>query len=287
MKNKVFKTILLIIAVAALSVAISAIVCSVALKVTEYDAPIEGIEKDAKIACIADLHSHSYGKDNERLISKVAEQNPDAIFVIGDMINADADEDDIEDMLNLIQKLGEVAQVYFSPGNQEMDYMFDTDADLLEYISETGAVTLWDSYVETEIAGNKVCVGGSLGHYYRYGWKGAMAYHTPDYKLEEEIGSTDVPALVLLHMPESLFTDAPDWWTGDLYLCGHTHGGVIQVPFVGGLYAPTQAFWPEYDKGWFYSYGQDFIITSGLSGYKGVPRIFNMPEICVVNITPK
>ena len=282
--KKVFKIILIIIAAIVLTVSISAIVCSTVIKITPYTASIDGFKKDARIVCISDLHSREYGKDNARLIAKVAEQKPDAIFVIGDMINADADEEDIKDMLSLMRKLGEIAQVYFSPGNQEMDYMYDTDAALLEHISETGAVTLWDSYVETEIAGNTVRVGGSLGHYYRYGWTGEMLYNSPDYAMEKEIGSTDVPALVLLHMPESLFTDDPDWWTGDLYLCGHTHGGVIRIPGIGGLYAPTQAFWPEYDRGRFNVCGQDFIITSGLSGYKGVPRIFNMPEICVVNI---
>ena len=286
MKNKVLKILLLIFFALALAAVISAVVCSVSIKVTEYTAPIDGFEKNARIVCIADLHSKEYGKDNERLISKVAAQKPDAIFVIGDMINADADEEDIANFLKLIENLSGIAQVYFSPGNQEMDYMIDTDARLLEHVSEAGAITMWDSYVETEIAGNAVRVGGSLGHYYRYGWKGEMAYHTPDYKLEGEIGSTDIPALVLLHMPESLFTDKPDWWTGDLYLCGHTHGGVIRIPGIGGLYAPSQSFWPKYDCGWFNSYGRDFIVTSGLSGYKGVPRLFNMPEICVVNITP-
>lgn len=288
MKSKVLKIILLIIAVAALTVGISAIVCSVALKVTEYDAPIEGFEKDAKIVCIADLHSHRYGQDNERLIAKVAEQEPDAIFVIGDMINADASESEVEDMLNLIQKLGDIAHVYFSPGNQEMDYIFDTDADLLKHISDMGATTLWDRYIETEIAGNTVRVGGSLGHYYKYKWTDEQKASPPDYAMEESIGTTELPSLVLLHMPESLVTDcAAERWTSDLYLCGHTHGGVIRVPGIGGLYAPTQAWWPEFDQGDFTSWGQHLIITSGLSGYKGVPRIFNMPEICVVNITPK
>ncbi len=286
-KNKIFKILLWVLAAAALTVVISAVVCSTSLTVTEYTAPIEGFDTNAKIVCIADLHSKTYGKDNANLVAKITEQKPDAIFVIGDMINADASEAEVQDFLALMRNLGDIAQVYFSPGNQEMDYMIDTDANLLEYISETGAISLWDNYVETTIAGNAVRVGGSLGHYYRYGWTGEMAYHTPDYKLEEEIGSAEIPALVLLHMPESLFTDEPDWWTGDLYFCGHTHGGIIRIPGIGGLYAPTQAFFPKYDRGWFTTCGQDFIITAGLSGYKGMPRLFNMPEICAVNITPK
>lgn len=283
MKRKVLKIILLLIAAAALTVGVSIIVCATVIKTTDYDVSLDGFDSEAKVVCVSDLHSKSYGADNKRLIAKVKEQNPDAIFVQGDMINADASREEVDDFLRLMRELNSIAQVYFSPGNQEIDYMYDIDADLLEYVSETGAITLLDEYVETEIAGNTVRVGGSMGHYYRFGWSG---FDTPDYALEAEIGSTDVPALVLLHMPESLFKDAPEWWTGDLYICGHTHGGVIRVPGIGGLYAPTQAFWPEYDRGRYSAYGLDFIINAGLSGYKGVPRMFNMPEICVLNISP-
>ena len=282
---KKLKTILLIMAVVVLTIVLSAACCTVALTVTEYDVPIEGFEKKAKIVCIADLHSHSYGKDNEQLIAKVAEQNPDAIFVIGDMINADATEAEVADMISLIKKLGDIAQVYFSPGNQEMDYMIDLDESLMEQVSETGAIALLDEYVETELNGNIVRIGGSIGHYYRWTkeqWEAAL-----DYVMEAEIGSTDIPALILFHMPESMLLDGPEEWTGDFYFCAHTHGGVIRIPGIGGLYAPTQAWFPEYDKGLYHAHGHDLIITSGLSGYKGVPRIFNMPEVCVVNITPR
>lgn len=282
-RKQIIKGTLVALTLIVVATIISAIICSYAIKITDYEVPIDGLDSNARIVCVSDLHSKTYGKNNERLIAKIAEQKPDAIFVQGDMINADANEDEVNEFLNLMTELNRIAQVYFSPGNQEMDYMLDTDADLLKYISETGAVTLLDKYVETEIGGNTVRVGGSMGHYRFTKEQWAVA---ADYVLEKEIGSTDVPALVLLHMPETLLKDDPVWWTGDLYICGHTHGGVIRIPGIGGLYAPTQAFWPEYDKGRYTAYGQDFIINAGLSGYKGVPRIFNMPEICVIGLTP-
>jgi predicted MPP superfamily phosphohydrolase len=47
-----------------------------------------------------------------------------------------------------------------------------------------------------------------------------------------------------------------------------------------------QGLFPEYDYG-FYMLGKKMrmVITSGLSGYKLVPRFLNLPEICVLNLT--
>lgn len=283
MKMKVLKIILLISIVAALAVIISAFICSTSIRTTEYAVPIAGIEKDAKIVCIADLHSHEYGKDNGRLIAKIVEQRPDAILLNGDMINNDATEKEIEQFLKLNNNLIEIAPVFFAPGNHEIEYMNEHDEEFLKRVAETGTVVVYDSFIETELAGNTIRIGGSCGHYRDINWDKKL-----DYIMQESIGSTDIPAIVMNHMPESLFADdAAARWTGDLYICAHTHGGVIRIPGVGGLYAPTQSWFPKYDRGEFTAWGQHFIITSGLSGYKGVPRLFNMPEICVVNITPK
>ena len=74
---------------------------------------------------------------------------------------------------------------------------------------------------------------------------------------------------------------------GDILLCGHTHGGVIRVPGIGGLYAPMQGWWPRYDYGdMMLNDDMRMIITSGLSGHDHVPRIFNLPEIAVIDLKP-
>ena len=287
MRKKILNIVILIIAAALLLVAISAGACSSSVKVTEYNEPISGLTGDIKIVCISDLHSKEYGEDNSKLLSLISEQKPDAIFVLGDMINSDADENEVIQFLTLLEKLGTIAQVYFSPGNHEMDYMLDTGDDLMSRINGTDTVALCDEYIETEIEGNIVRIGGSLGHYYRYEWSAEEKENPPDYQMEESIGETEVPALIMLHMPESIIKDcAAERWTGDLYFCGHTHGGVIRIPAIGGVFAPAQGLFPEYDSGSFTSYGQRLIISSGLAGYDWVPRVFNRPEICVVNLIP-
>lgn len=266
---------------------ISAIVCSQSLKVTEYTVELRRLESDIRVVCISDLHGKEYGDDNEKLLALIAEQKPDAVFVLGDMINADADEKEISRFLELMTRLTEISQVFFSPGNHEMDYIIDSGTDLMALVSDTGATALCDGYVEAEIGGNTVRVGGSLGHYHRYEWTEEQSKNPPDYRMEKQIGADGTPSIVMRHMPESLVTDpAAQWWTGDLYLSGHTHGGVIVIPGIGGVFAPTQGLFPKYDSGKFNCFGKDIVITSGLSGYGAVPRIFNRPEICLITIIP-
>ncbi|MCF0138005.1 MAG: metallophosphoesterase [Oscillospiraceae bacterium] len=264
---------------------VSVVLCRTQIAVTEYEAVVEGLQGEAKIVLISDLHGMSFGTKNVRLLTLTAEQKPDAIFVAGDMINEDADGEELGEFLELLERLGNIAPVYFSPGNKEMDYILEKDEGLIGKITDTGAVYLCDSFTETEIAGSTVRVGGSLGHFYNYSWSAETRRNPPDYAMEKEIGSTGVPALVMLHMPESIVLDrAALEWTGDLYLCGHTHGGVIRIPGIGGLFAPAQGYFPEYDRGSFTVWDRELIIGAGLAGYGVIPRAFNMPEICVITL---
>ena len=286
MKKMLLKIVLGVLLAAVLASAVSAVVCSRELKVTEYDVGIDGLTSPARVVVISDLHSKEYGEDNSALLALIAAQHPDAVFAVGDMINRSADEEDILQFLELLVKLQEIAPVYYSPGNHESDYMTDRDSGLLGRVSATGVTVLLDEYVETQLGGSTVRIGGTMGHYYRYEWSEEQKNDPPDYAMQEEIGSTDVPSIVLMHMPENMIADsARKNWNADLYISGHTHGGVVRLPLIGGLVAPTQGLFPKYDQGFFTVDGRlKLIITSGLAGYGPIPRIFNRPEICVINL---
>ncbi|MGN1480314.1 MAG: metallophosphoesterase, partial [Porcipelethomonas sp.] len=80
----------------------------------------------------------------------------------------------------------------------------------------------------------------------------------------------------------------------DLTLCGDTHGGVIQVPFIGPAYYNGKIL-PElsenkehvYDKGLFRYSGGYLFITSGIGNYPVPARFNNRPEICEITISPE
>lgn len=84
----------------------------------------------------------------------------------------------------------------------------------------------------------------------------------------------------------------------DLTLCGDTHGGIIQIPFLGPAYYNGK-FVPElyedknkiFDKGLFKYDGGYLFITSGIGNYIGdyniAARFNNRPEIAVLTISPE
>ena len=264
------------------------IICNTAVSVVSYNVKVDCVTTPVHAVVISDLHGKEFGRENSRLIAKIEAQNPDVIFLVGDMIECDSDKDDVQRLLSFIEALVPVAPVYFSPGNHELEYM-ETDDTLLEQVVGAGAVVVNDSYVDVEIAGQTLRIGGTMGHGFPFGRTKEEFEASPEYVFLRDFENTDEPKICLAHMPDTfIFNGAYNYWDVDLVLSGHTHGGLIRIPFAGGLYAPMQEWFPEYDRGYFLLGGHiQMIITSGLAGYKHIPRINNLPELVVVDIVPQ
>lgn len=276
---------LIILAASVFAAALSSvIICSVSINTTEYTVPIKGVNDDVKLVCISDLHGWEYGKNNKKLIGLIAAQQPDAIIIAGDMITRRAREKQICRMLRVIKCLNEIAPIYYATGNHEADYMAVNGMDLLERVSETGAVVLYDSAADATVNGNHVRIGAASGRYFDSSERDKVTL-----KMLEEIGNDGIPSIAVVHQPENILLQEDSVnWTADIYLSGHTHGGVWCIPGIGGIMAPTQGLFPKYDKGKFViNKEKPLIINAGLSGYYFIPRMFNKPEICVIFIESK
>ena len=100
---------------------------------------------------------------------------------------------------------------------------------------------------------------------------------------------TDLLKIMLAHRPESfILGQASETWNVDLVISGHVHGGQVVLPFVGGLFASDQGFFPDYVHGLYEKNRVDILISSGLgSGLTWVPRFNNPPEVVVLTLTPE
>ena len=258
------------------------------ISTTSYSVALQNLGSSVRVILLSDLHGKSFGRENSRLIAKIEEQTPDVIFLDGDMIDRSADSADVQELLRLIKRLHEIAPVYFAPGNHELEYM-QTDTSLLTQVTEAGAVIVNDSYVDVTIAGQPLRIGGTMGHAFYFGRSEEEFSSSPEYQFLKAFEDTDVPKICLAHMPDTfIFNGAYNLWNVDLILSGHTHGGLIRLPFIGGLYAPMQGWFPEYDQGYFrLGEHMQMVITSGLAGHGMIPRINNPPEIVVIDLVPE
>ena len=123
------------------------------LEVSDYEFENEKIQESVKLVQLSDIHNAEFGKENQRLLKKLKECEPDLIFITGDLINSD--ENEISPMLDLIKKLREIAPIYFSLGNHEIEYEKRTGIDLTEKLEKAGAKVLEEKFVDVTVKGQK------------------------------------------------------------------------------------------------------------------------------------
>ena len=285
-RRKVYIIILTILIVLAVGTFLDIWISSNYLFIRNYTAEVSNTNgKTIQAVVISDLHDHQFGSNNKRLVDKIAGINPDAIFMDGDMLNAESDNAAIP--CALIQQLKDVAPVYYALGNNENGYISNKHPDLVNQLEESGAIVLDKSYVDIDLDGVPVRLGGKYD--YAFGLDGnntALAAPEDVLSFLQDYQNTDRVKIMLSHRPESyVFGDASKTWKIDLIICGHVHGGQVVLPFLGGLYGGDQEWFPEYVHGLYQKDNFQMFITSGLGSNKQkLPRFNNPPEIAVLNI---
>ena len=257
------------------------IYCDNTIAITNYC--VNNTKNDAKLkfVVITDLHNKEYGEKNADLAELVKEQNPDFIAVCGDMVNRG--DPDTTKMKDVLEKLSKIAPTYCCLGNHERDNAAKFGTDFKSETNSTGAVLLDNEYIKFTKNGKSVLIGGMSDYPY-------YEFYTPDddvpsRTLWEEFAekAKNNFTILLHHQPEYIAENAKKTDI-DLIVCGHTHGGQIQLPFIGGVIAPNQGLFPEYDKGEFDLDGTKMIVCAGLSNTVFIPRINNQVEIGVVTV---
>ena len=70
-------------------------------------------------------------------------------------------------------------------------------------------------------------------------------------------------------------------------LCGHGHGGLWRLPFLGGLFGPDRSLLPRFDAGVFREGRTAMVVSRGLGNSAPIPRLFNPAELPVVTLIPE
>jgi predicted MPP superfamily phosphohydrolase len=234
-----------------------------------------------KILQLSDLHGKEFGIDNKKLVSKIKKASPNIIVITGDLINSTSYNEMI--ILNFIDKIVDICPVYLSTGNHEVNGMVDF-ASLEGKLIDRGVITLRNTSSLIHKNGDSILLIGLEDPKLLYKSQNKQNYNIMSEELEKLLYNADknMFKILLSHRPEQF--DLYSKHNINLTFSGHVHGGVFRLPFIGGLYAPNQGFFPRYDSGKYTLNNSTMVVSRGLGNGSIPQRIFNTPEIVVVTL---
>ncbi len=229
-----------------------------------------------KIVHLSDLHGKSFGKDQRVIVDKVKAVMPDLVVFTGDLI--DRRHGGAKAGLELLDRLAQIAPVYYVTGNHEgWAGTFDT---LRPQLEKRQVTVLSNTHHRLQRGQDSIYILGIDDPAFQ-----CKSYRQGELirpELKAALEGTDSFTILLAHRPELIETYSH--FGIDLVFSGHAHGGQIRLPFIGGLVAPGQGFFPRYTNG-FYTHGSSVLVVSrGLGNSVFPQRLFNRPEIVVVTL---
>lgn len=238
-----------------------------------------------KLLQLSDLHSKSFGDNNERLIKLIDNEKPNIIVMTGDMVTAN--ETDFTVFYNLIRDLKEKYVLCYIYGNHEGELENKNRKKLTDFLLENGVVILNNDITKLESGDAEINLYGLYYPQKYYSYKASKKYNISTKYIKEKIGTLDKKKYNILLTHNPLFFDAYVDWGADLTLSGHVHGGLIRLPFIGGLLSPERKFFPKYSAGLYENGDSKLIVSRGLSrGTKGF-RFFNRPDVVSITLKSK
>ena len=251
------------------------------IKLTEYIITSTKVSESFtcfEIAQVSDLHNAELGEENSKLLELLSEVEPHIIVLTGDLI--DSRHTDIEIALDFAGKAAQIAPVYYVSGNHEARVPVYEELNM--GLTEAGVTVLENQKVQITRNGESITLMGIQDPSFRTDYLFGDAESISRQAISELQNESEDFTVLLSHRPElfELYVD-----TGvDLVFSGHAHGGQFRLPFIGGLVAPNQGFFPKYDAGLFKKENTTMIVSRGL-GNSIIPfRINNSPEIVVAEL---
>jgi len=246
--------------------------------VTFYQITSDKVSNNIRIVELADLHNNEFGENNSELIAKIDALKPDLIFYAGDMMNKGKN-NDYSVLFDLSDKLSETAPIYACYGNNELDQQLFIDDTFKEQLISHNVNLISNEAKDVTVGNTAIQLIAVSDNVDQFDVETNNAK-----KFLDSLEPADDFRICLTHYPE-LFKEKLLNRDIDLAFCGHTHGGLIRLPFIGGLYTSGEGFMPEFTEGVeTMDDGTEVVISRGLGNNHLVPRIFNQPELVVVDI---
>ena len=225
------------------------------------------------IVQLSDVHGVQLGTDNARLLKLVSREEPDIIALTGDL----ADEfTDMEVIDSLLGELADIAPVYYVSGNHE--WASGLLPELEPLFEKHGVRYLRNECVLLERGGESIVLAGVEDP---NGWRDMSE---PD-EIVDMVRKNHGDMFTVLLGHRNYWAEEYPELPVDLILCGHAHGGIVRLPFVGGVLGTGRVLFPDYVDG-AHQIGQyTMIISRGLGQSPVAPRFLNNPEVVAVTLS--
>lgn len=257
-------------------------------KVTKYKIHLPKLDSKMagkKIVFLSDTHFKESTSLNflDRILVNVEQISPDIILFGGDMIYQGDQETVLEQTKDFFYQLNKIAPTYVVYGDH--DLASEQFTELRRVLRLSGAKVLTN---ETEW----ISFGDSTAGFWLMGLCERVAYldqqGDPLSTLSMPADSKNQAKVLIAHHPEYFARYlANEESRPHLILSGHTLGGQVNLPRVGGVFALGQGKNPLYDFGIFASTqypDSRMIVTSGIGNAEFPFRVNNRPEIVLIEL---
>lgn len=239
--------------------------------IKEYDVDLSNSgSEQIKAVVLGDFHLGPYNDEYlvKNVVRKVNRIKPDIILLVGDFISYQTEE--VEGFVPF-NELWAPLGIYAVTGNH--DYKGDVDK-VVESLSQYQINFLRNRGATIKLNGREIYIAGVDDY-----WDGEM-----DITRSLISARPGQKVIFLAHNPD-VVKYVPENYHFDLIVSGHTHGGQIRLPYIGSLVQPPTDLPKEYSRGLCSWQGENLFITPGLGEIGPRARLFNPPEISVLNIT--
>ena len=231
-----------------------------------------------KIAQVSDIHCDRVGHSDLSFIKKIKDFNPDIIVITGDVL--DSYNNDMDIAYNILSQLAIIAPCYFVSGNHELRLPEEYE-QLINIMKKLNITYMNNSNLLITKNNESINLVG-VEDYNFFKNEDNLNHRANFIETLKELYSPDHFNILLSHRPEKfpIYADLKY----ELIFSGHAHGGQWRVPFIGGIFSPSQGFFPKYTNGNYVLEDSTIIVSQGLGNSSFPIRINNRIELVLATL---
>ena len=267
-------------ALAPLAIASSLVLQNKNLKVTNKELKFNNLPKEFnnfKIAQVSDIHCDKVGISDFRFIRKLRQFKPNIIVITGDML--DSYKNDMDIVYNILSQLSSITKCYFVSGNHELR-LPEEYAELKKMLAKLEIVNLNNK--NELITKGHISINLAGVEDYNFFKEDKLNHKANFSAMLKELYKKNMFNILLSHRPEKLTYYSNEKY--DLVFSGHAHGGQWRLPFVGGIFSPSQGFLPKYSHGIYKQENTTLIVSQGLGNSSFPIRVNNRIELVLITL---